>query len=116
MSETSLSMEDQFLEFVYSELPGHHHEEKGKDLSCSNLAQKVEMHWKSPSISPAAKAFKKHKQPANLDGLIVPPIPKMIWKMPSFKDSVASKEKTLYSVQNAVVKSKYRENRGGGRK
>ena len=68
------------IEFVGSELPAHHDEEQGKDLLCSKLAQKVEMHWKSPSVSSASKVFKKHKQPANLEGLVVPPTPKILWK------------------------------------
>ena len=106
-SETSVNMEDDFLELVDSELPGHHLEEKVKDLACSNLAQKIETHWKSPSASSVAKGFKKHKQPANLEGLVLPPMPKMSLKMPSIKDFVASREKRLYSVQNAVVKSSH---------
>ena len=54
-----IDSEDEFLEFVDSELPGHH--QKEKDLVCSKLAQKIETYWKNPSASSVAKVFKQHK-------------------------------------------------------
>ena len=52
-----------------------------------------------------AKVFNKHEHPKNLESIMVPPKPKVILKMQNFKDAVSVREKKLYNIQHAIVKS-----------
>ncbi len=104
-SVSPLNMEDEVLGHVENELPDIISEEKGQALASEKLATKIESYWKNPSSKSVVKVFNRHKQPKNLENLMVPPMPKVIRQMPSFKDLVSSREKKLYNVEQAVVKS-----------
>ena len=76
-------------------------------LLSTKLATKVENLWQNPSSKMVGKMFERSSDPANLENVIVPPMPKPIMKMGAFRDCVASIEKKFYNVQQSVVKSSH---------
>ena len=106
-SRCPIDMENEVLEFVETELPVVFTEKKGKALDSAKLAEKLKLQWQNPSLKTVAKVFSKHEHPENLESIMVPPMPKVILKMPNFKDAVAVREKKLYNIQHAIVKSSH---------
>eukprot|EP00795_Rhopilema_esculentum_P007915 gene7915-biopygen9124 len=100
-------MEEEVLDFVDNELSEAVLDKKGKGLSSDKLASKIEEQWKNPSRKAVAQVFKRHKHPLNLESISVPAMPKLITKMPSFKDSVLARERKLYDVHHSVAKSSH---------
>ena len=106
-SVPDLNMEEEVLDFVDNELSEAVLDKKGKGLSSDKLASKIEEQWKNPSRKAVAQVFKRHKHPLNLESISVPTMPKLIMKMPSFKDSVLARERKLYDVHHSVAKSSH---------
>ena len=107
MSKVPLNMEDELLDYVENELPDISTDKKGPSLLSRKLATNVENLWQNPSSKMVGKIFKKYSHPANLENVMVPPMPKPIMKMGAFRDFVASREKKFYNVQQSVVKSSH---------
>ncbi len=81
-----LNMEDEIFDSINEDLLSEYDSELGDPLKSEKVATKVAKIWSNPNIKGLSKIFKRHKQPSNLKPLSAPSMPKLIRKMPSFKD------------------------------
>ena len=100
-----LNMEDEIFNSINDDLLSEYDSELGDPLKSEKVATKVAKIWFNPNIKGLNKIFKRHKQPSNLKSLSAPSMPKLIRKMPSFKDPFKSNEKNLYSMHQSVCKA-----------
>ena len=100
-----LNMEDEIFDFINDDLLSEYDSELGDPLKSEKVATKVSKIWSNPNVKGLNKIFKRHKQPSNLKPLSAPSVPRLIRKMPSFKDPFKSNEKKLYSMHQSVSKA-----------
>ena len=100
-----LNMEDEIFDSINDDLLSEYDSELGDPLKSEKVATKVSKIWSNPNVKGLNKIFKRHKQPSNLKPLSAPSMPRLIRKMPSFKDPFKSNEKKLYSMHQSVSKA-----------
>ncbi len=81
-----LNMEDEIFDSINEDLLSEYDSELGDPLKSEKVATKVAKIRSNPNIKGLSKIFKRHKQLSNLKPLSAPSMPKLIRKMPSFKD------------------------------